>query len=1174
MYASHWLMLAVVCGLISAGDSQANAQTDSTHDASDIRCSGVVVDEGGAPVSGADVFFCSTPATWIGVCANPWPVASMASPTNAEGQFEFSFRRDDRRFLFGHYATLVVQKQGFAQVTQRVHYFRLMVDLPLQISLPSSAGRPVKVVDYRGEPVVGAKVCVCSSGSAATPLEIATRFESVTSDEGLVVVEGLTSQSVPLLYVRSNVCGNQCVRCQFDGGQWIARLQESFDRDLQIELPSDATSDRLGEIEVRTIIPISNFTPSTQVPIEFAWSSARADSTGRIRLPKIVGATTALLDTKVPDELGFQPNMRMVAPGWAEKSTEPLRIPFRRAIPIHGQVVSSVDGRPLTNLVVGTFSTNVVTATDQEGRYELSIAEGNVFDYTVRDPFGDYQIPSTVYMRVSGLVGVESIEEKPVAMLPCPLLRGTVRDREGNAIAGATIKCQKKKDFYVYDTVSFTSDANGEYTLRGLASGDVIELTAIVNPLATDETKTVSVGGDANLDLVIEPAEFLRFHGTVTDSNGSPIANAEVALSRANVFQAEGQDMEQMSPAPLIDGAPSILTNTSGEFLSSETVEWRRKVQVKVQAAGFLEYCSPWLDVDDLPRSGDRLTAARLVLTREPDARSTLVSVVDAEGNPLPSAKVVFVGALTGAVRGTTDENGRTSMQVKRGLQVFAVESADLRHHFQTIDAIDDTLVVRINSSESQADARIPASLNTAQRCRDVAARWLQEFADLSLKESSLFRIRNLLGLQAVADPEGFRNWMRPDSGLQDAIQNGELAISLLSDVSSRDTSGFLRLHDLLIPAQPAKEPDPRTRLFIEIEQAGKLHDADERLEHLSELVIRCRQLSGSDQTIVFGQLAGVLWRNGHREEARSVLREARELNPALDATERGTENLAGIGRRFASIYAIVDPQEAFRLIELTCYKEEIDTYKMAALAFVSESDPEQFVELTKDLKKEAVTGYFDSILNSLALDELSAVERIADLLPEGDVRWKFMASVAERFASNPKMRGELPSWFRRIFETLDRSSYQSYYESPAVVAAGLTHTAQSVSPATADRAIFSALWCYEPNDFDQPKIVLSSMAQSISVARPTLARALIAPLFEETSWLHASSSPLVFYRCPPLRAACRVNLDWGIELLERLWATRLRGSVSQRLAIAVVAASELQRRIFEIEDLEQSGRD
>ena len=169
--------------------------------------------------------------------------------------------------------------------------------------------------------------------------------------------------------------------------------------------------------------------------------------------------------------------------------------------------------------------------------------------------------------------------------------------------------------------------------------------------------------------------------------------------------------------------------------------------------------------------------------------------------------------------------------------------------------------------------------------------------------------------------------------------------------------------------------------------------------------------------------------------------------NPSLDATERGTENLAGIGRQFASIYAVVDPHEAFRLIELTCYKEEIDTFKMAALAFVAESDPQQFIELTKDLKAETVTGYFDLIVNSLALDDLAAVERIAELLPNGDVKAKFMATVVERFADSPKMRTHLPFWLNRTLDAIPRQSSKSFVESPAVTVASLTRTAKSISP-------------------------------------------------------------------------------------------------------------------------------
>ena len=859
MHALQSIALALIGGWIWVVSSQSAAQSNAAEPAaarSEIHCSGVVVDEAGVPVSGAEVFFCSTPWTWVGARANPWPVAMMTSSSDAEGRFEFSFRRDDRRFLFSQDATLVVQKPGFAQVTQRVHYFRLLTDLPLLITLPLSSEREVQVVDHRGQPVAGARVCVCTNGGAATPLEVAERIESMTTAEGTAVVAGLANPSVPLLFVRSPDMGNQCVRCQLEGGRWIARLRETFDRELQIELPADAACDRLGEIEVQAIIALSDSSLSIEAPIEYAWSSAAANPAGRIRLPKIARGTTAMLDIRVPDELALKPNRRLMAEDWAANSNEPAVVPFRRAIPVKGRVVSSSDGRPLPNLVVTARQADFLTATDKDGGYALSIAEGYVLDYTVWDPFGDYLKPSAFGFRLTGLVGAESIEEKTIAMLPCLPLRGTVSGRDGNAIAGAIIDCQKKAEGYVFPVGRFTTDAQGEYTIRGVAAGDVIELTAATDRLATVESKTVSISEQANLDLVVEPADFARFAGKVVDAAGEPIPAAIVELNRAHIMEPEGADLEQTRLEPLFADDQSIITNESGEFLSPRLIGWRTRVQVKVRAAGFVDYCSPWIEPREGASRGESIELPPSVLTRDPAARPTVVSVADAEGNPLAGAQVVLVGAFTGVARASPTRRARhrwASRTVGKsspsrpptcGTTFRASTRSKLRSRYAS---------ARPGRNPKRDDRRVSIRSTNAERS---PRNRLRAFDDLSMTESSVFRVRMLLGLQAVADPGNFRGWMKPESGLQDAIQNGELAIMILSDPTNRDSSQFTRLHDRLILRQGAADQDPQMRLLIEIEQARSLRESDERLECLSELLIRCRQSDGADRTCALAQLA------------------------------------------------------------------------------------------------------------------------------------------------------------------------------------------------------------------------------------------------------------------------------------------------------------------------------
>ena len=139
--------------------------------------------------------------------------------------------------------------------------------------------------------------------------------------------------------------------------------------------------------------------------------------------------------------------------------------------------------------------------------------------------------------------------------------------------------------------------------------------------------------------------------------------------------------------------------------------------------------------------------------------------------------------------------------------------------------------------------------------------------------------------------------------------------------------------------------PDPYSRCYRWIALAQHESDPEVRTDQISEALIAARQLAGGDYLTSMASVAMLLWELGCPGDAESVLREAWDKSPQLQAilTNGERKELVAESRYFARTMALIDPATAMKLLESTASPNELKGLQTEALLLVADSDPETF---------------------------------------------------------------------------------------------------------------------------------------------------------------------------------------------------------------------------------------
>jgi 5-hydroxyisourate hydrolase-like protein (transthyretin family) len=196
-----------------------------------------------------------------------------------------------------------------------------------------------------------------------------------------------------------------------------------------------------------------------------------------------------------------------------------LRIPIPTAI--SGRVVEKGSGQPITD-----FQVSVGTG-DFGAVRPLPPSQVHADDGT----FTVYAVPGRVELRAysnsyvsASLGGIEVEEGKPIAGLEIRMERGGFIvgriTSGGQPVAQAGISLTASR-FTGNSGLSATSDANGEYRLRGVEPGDRTIMVRKQGMLPKEKSVVAKAGEDVRADVELERGRELR--GRVTDNAGRPL---------------------------------------------------------------------------------------------------------------------------------------------------------------------------------------------------------------------------------------------------------------------------------------------------------------------------------------------------------------------------------------------------------------------------------------------------------------------------------------------------------------------------------------------------------------------------------------------------------------------------------------------------------------------------
>ena len=174
----------------------------------------------------------------------------------------------------------------------------------------------------------------------------------------------------------------------------------------------------------------------------------------------------------------------------------------------------------------------LLTFTDDAGRYEISVADGG---YDVTAAHEDYT-DSTRRLAVRGAPVTADFTLTPGASI-----RGVVVFRDGTPVPGALVTASGGRSSKRFNRELTTGDAEGTFHLKGLGAG-AIELTASGRGAASAAPTIVELDiGEQREDVRVIVDRAFSVSGTLVDkASGTPVPNVQVGCfsftSRAAAF--------------------------------------------------------------------------------------------------------------------------------------------------------------------------------------------------------------------------------------------------------------------------------------------------------------------------------------------------------------------------------------------------------------------------------------------------------------------------------------------------------------------------------------------------------------------------------------------------------------------------------------------------------------
>jgi len=288
------------------------------------------------------------------------------------------------------------------------------------------------------------------------------------------------------------------------------------------------------------------------------------------------------------------------------------------------------------------------TGTDSNGSYHADVPNGT---YRL-DVDADGYAPTSV-TDVNATTGETTTQN--VTLDEAAIITGTVTDTNGDPIADADVWVHTE-DYSV--SVRNTTDGNGRYAVEVTNGTYTIDVDADGYTSASITDVNATTGETTTQDIILDEAAIIT--GTVTDTNGDPIADADVDAHTDDYSVSD-----------------RTRTNGTGQYTVEVT---NGTYTLDVDADGYAP-----TTVEDVNATTGNTTTQNATLET---AAIVTGMVTDTDGNPVPDADVhVHTDNYSVTDWTRTDQNGRYVAEVANG--TYAVEVDADGYAPATIDGVE-----------------------------------------------------------------------------------------------------------------------------------------------------------------------------------------------------------------------------------------------------------------------------------------------------------------------------------------------------------------------------------------------------------------------------------------------------------------------------------------------------
>jgi hypothetical protein len=1119
--AAAWAV--VLCCCISA---TANESADSFTIRLDLT------DEAGQPLEDANVRL---------VGLYQYPQIFHATPGSvllshrSGGRYEATIDEPFRPLLHHTEAVLVVQASGRQPQVQQWPLGRLRCGVPIPYTLSDSSGQSIQVVDPDGEPLQGVVLSPAVWNRTVIPLYENAPTTQPATDAGLVTAEWIDSTNLTMVYAFGETIGNQRLPVSVaDDGVLQITTMPTFEATGRWSSPINMDSyASFFETPVTVLVSGDTYSIFDQHKMPYCWSETAPRVDGSLAVTRLCGG-----------EMIVQADLANSIPLVTHRDTQSLEVgdvielKLTPAIRARGKVVDDRAGQPLSGLAIRQFTfSRIEQLTGDDGSYELWFHEEDPIQYYPTDTRGKYTTSNAFYLYPQELPVDGKLDLEPTRLSATSSAFGKVVDPQGNGVGGAKIECQYKNERFTQNVALF-SDQDGAFDFRGVHEGSAATLTAMTDSMMTHEPVSLQLSPGAKIELSVHPRHAIKVRGRVVDSQGEPIQGAAVTIRTPRVDKQESYGGEDASAVPLLRSGAAIATDVEGHFVSPPIIDWDRRLSLEIRAGGQRTLQTYWTDAAPPGTANKDFDAGTLKMLPAAKTVTQRIEVVDAQtGKPLPQARGVCQGAYITQQRRTANDRGVVEFQIRDSTAVLAFAhqgyypALKIRRVGQPLDRVE------LQSLDGPPPVRQGVQLDRPQRIA-LAAKLIQRVSKATQLETPhrfFIYYRSL----AFADFDAVLTDAKMYASLPEGKEN---LAQVAAQIDWLDVEQMQKIVDFI---------DERQKLEWLLRRVDQTVLTDEKLDLLGEAIVLAQQQTGNTALVATGLLATKLFEVGEHDTAKQLLQEAyndhEKLGMILQKGDRQQE--IAIARLYLPAYAVVAPEAAIKLIELTATAAEVQRLQTMAIRYAVEyggHDPEALCH-ENNISRLSSQGMTDHYVNVKHL----SVERgmaLANLCPNELGKADFLFELARTSDADRRQRVQLA---RTALEIMTADNEELAILTPSHWIAERVEQVSAWDETLAQEYLFEAFWSQSRISRITAFHQTAALAQPIAKIDATVARALIEPCFEDWSWLFGDrDSSVMFMEIPPLQAAVAIDPNWTEALIDDLFDHHLKEHPSRKLEV------------------------